>query len=105
MLLVFLAAFAVAAWAQHDMSKMCTSLGECSTMITEMTEMLRSGTLSPAEQREVLNHIERTSRIMQEMSSNPEGSPTPKQTQELEDIRNRMKRIREMQRPLGKPNF
>ena len=45
LMLVFLA-FAVAAWAQHDMSKMCTSLGECSTMITEMTEMLRSGTLS-----------------------------------------------------------
>jgi hypothetical protein len=100
-LLVFLAAFAVAAWAQHDMSKMCTSLGECSKMMTEMTEMLRSGTLSPAEQREVLNHIERTSSIMQEMSRNPEVSPTPKQTQELEDISARLKRLREMQRGMG----
>jgi mono/diheme cytochrome c family protein len=91
--------------AEHQISsQLCTNLGECSSLITEMTDMLKSGKLSPAEEREVLKHIERTSRIMQEMSSNPEGSPTPKQTQELQDIRDRMKRIREMQRPLGKPN-
>ena len=88
--------------AEHQMSsQLCTNLGECSTMITEMTEMLRSGTLSPAEEREVLSHIEKTSRIMQEMSRNPEGAPTPKQSQELEDISARLKRLREIKRGMG----
>ena len=70
-------------------------------MITEMTDMLKSGKLSPAEQREVLSHIETTSRIMQEMSSHPEGAPTPKQTQELEDVMTKWKRLREIKRGMG----
>ncbi len=96
-MLVFLLAFSVALGAPalqaqvHQMPEICTNLGQCSSMITEMTEMLKSGQLSPAEEREVLNHIDRVGRIMQEMSTS---GPTQKHTEELQELQNKLQYLR-----------
>jgi hypothetical protein len=104
-MLVFLIAFSVAMGAPalkaqvHQMTpQMCTNLGQCSSMITEMTEMLKSGKLSRAEEREVINHIDQIGRIMQEMASPSGPSLEKKHTRELEETMARWRRIREMQR-------
>jgi hypothetical protein len=104
-MLVFLLAFSVAMGAPvlkaqvHQMTpQMCTNLGECSSMITEMTEMLKSGKLSPAEEREVINHIDQIGRVMQEMSSPSGPSLEKKHTEELGQIQDKWRRLREMKR-------
>ena len=103
--LVFLVAFSVAMGAPalqaqtHQMtSQMCTNLGQCSSMITEMTEMLKSGKLSPAEEREVINHIDQIGRIMREMASPDGPSLEKKHTRELEETMERWRRLREIKR-------
>lgn len=105
LMLVFLVAFSVAMGAPalqaqtHQMtSQMCTNLGQCSSMITEMTEMLKSGKLSPAEEREVLTHIDTIGRIMREMAGPDGPSLEKKHTRELQETMDRWRRIREMQR-------
>jgi hypothetical protein len=108
-MLVFLIAFSVAMGAPalkaqvHQMPEICTNLGQCSSMISEMTEMLKSGKLSPAEEREVLNHIDRVGRIMSEMSS-PSGTGLQKKhTDELQEIQGRLQRLRNMRGMNVKP--
>jgi uncharacterized coiled-coil DUF342 family protein len=103
--LIFLAAFSMVMGPQalqaqvHQMTpQMCTNLGQCSAMITEMTEMLKSGKLSPAEEREVINHIDQIGRVMQEMSSPSGPSLEKKHTEELGQIQDKWRRLREMKR-------
>jgi hypothetical protein len=104
-MVIFLLALSVAMGApalkaqMHQMTTyMCTNLGQCSTLITEMTEMLKSGKLSPAEEREVINHIDQIGRIMQEMASPSGPSLEKKHTQELEEVMAKWRRLREMKR-------
>jgi hypothetical protein len=106
-MLVFLIAFSVVMGApalkaqMHQMPQICTNLGQCSSMITEMTEMLKSGKLNPAEEREVLNHIDQIGRIMQEMSGPSGPSLEKKHTQELQEIQDKWRRLRDMKRGMG----
>jgi hypothetical protein len=95
----FLAVFAVAAGAQTKMTpQMCTNVSSCADMMTEMTTALRSGKLSPAEEREVISHINQMGRIMQEMSSPTGADLERKHTQEIEQIQDKWRRLREMKR-------
>ena len=106
LMLVFLAAFTIAVRAQTQMTpQMCTNLNTCSDLLADMNAALKSGKLSPAQQEEVLANIKEVGRIMQEMSSPGGAELAGKHAQELQAAQNRWKRIREMQRPLGKPNF
>lgn len=97
--LVLLAAFAIAAGAQTKMSpQLCTNISTCADMMKEMAEALKSGKLSPAETQEVISHINQMGRIMKEMSG-PTGPSLEKQhTQELEQIKQKWERLREMKR-------
>lgn len=102
LMLVFLAAFAIAARAQNQMTpKMCTNLSTCNDLLGEMNAALRSGKLSPAEEQEVIANINKIGRIMQEMSSPGGAELESKHTQELQETMDRWRRIREMQRGMG----
>jgi hypothetical protein len=99
LMLVFLAAFAVAAQAQTQMTpQMCTNLSTCNDLLGEMNAALRSGKLNPAEEQEVIANINKIGRIMQEMSSPGGAELEKKHSQELQETQDRWRRIREMQR-------
>jgi hypothetical protein len=102
LMLVFLAAFAVVAPAQTRMTpQMCTNLNTCNDLLGEMNAALRSGKLSPVEEKEVINNISQIGRIMQEMSSPGGAGLESKHTQELQETQKRWRRLREMQRGMG----
>ena len=99
-MVVFLAFFSYAAPAQMT-PKMCTNLSTCNELLGEMNAALRSGKLSPAEEREVIDNINQIGRIMQEMTG-PGGSELEsKHSQELQENMDRWRRIREMHRGMG----
>jgi hypothetical protein len=97
LMLVFLAAFAVAARAQAS-PQMCTNLSTCSDLLTDMNNALKSGNLTPAQQQEVISNINQVGRIMQEMSSPGGAELERKHTEELQGIQDKWRRLREMQR-------
>jgi TolA-binding protein len=99
--LVLLTAFSVAAVAQTKMSpQLCTNIGTCAGMMQEMTEALKSGKLSPAETQEVISQLNQMARIMKEMSA-PEGPNLEQQhARELEQIKKKWDRLREMRRSM-----
>jgi len=78
--------------------QMCTNLNTCSDLLTEMNAALKSGKLSPSEEREVIGNINQVGRIMQEMSGPGGAELESKHTQELQETMTRWRRIREMQR-------
>jgi len=100
-MLVLLAAFAVAVGAQTKTSpQLCTNISTCADMMKEMAEALKSGKLSPAETQEVISHINQMGRIIKEMSS-PKGPSLEQQhAQELEQIKEKWRRLREMKRSM-----
>lgn len=99
--LILLTAFSVAAVAQTKMSpQLCTNIGNCADMMQEMAEALKSGKLSPAETQEVISHMNQMARIMKEMSG-PKGPSLEQQhAQELEQIKKKWERVREMRRTM-----
>ena len=97
--LVLLGAFSLAVSAQTKMSpKTCSNIGTCADMLKEMADVLKSGKLSPAETKEVISHINQMGRIMKEMSGPKGPSLEQKHAQELEQIKKKWERIREMRR-------
>lgn len=101
LVLILLAAFSVGAAAQTKMSpQLCTNISTCADMMTEMTAALKSGKLSPAETQEVISHINQMARIMKEMSG-PTGPSLEKQhAQELEQVKQKWERLREIKRSM-----
>ncbi|MDD2903288.1 MAG: hypothetical protein PHU44_12725 [Syntrophales bacterium] len=99
--LVLLAAFAVAVGAQTKTSpQLCTNISTCADMMKEMAEALKSGKLSPAETQEVISHINQMGRIMKEMSG-PKGPSLEEQhAQELKQIQDKWRRLREMKKSM-----
>ena len=103
-LFIFLAAFAVVAQAQNQMSpQMCTNLSTCNDLLGEMNAALRSGKLSPAEEQEVIGNINKVGRIMQEMSSPGGAELESKHAQELQELQDRMQRLRKLRGMNVKP--
>jgi signal recognition particle GTPase len=91
----------VAAGTQTKMSpQVCKNISSCADMMKEMAEALKSGKLSPAETQEVISHINQMGRIMKEMSE-PTGPNLEKQhAQELEQIKGKWQRLRDIQRSM-----
>jgi len=101
LVLVLLAAFSVAAGAQTKMSpRLCTNISTCADMMTEMAEALKSGKLSPDETQEVISHINQMGRIMKEMSGPTGPSLEQQHAQELEQIKSKWERLREIKRSM-----
>jgi len=97
LMLFFLVAFSVAVRAQAT-PQMCTNLSTCSDLLTDMNTALKSGKLSPAQEQEVISNINQVGRIMQEMSSRTGAGQEMKHAQELKEIQDKWRRLREMQR-------
>jgi hypothetical protein len=91
----------VTAGAQTKVSpQLCTNISTCADMMTQMAEALKSGKLSPAETQEVISHINQMGRIMKEMSG-PTGPSLEKQhAQELEQINEKWRRLREIKKSM-----
>jgi len=101
LVLVLLAAFSIAAGAQTKVSpQLCTNISTCADMMKEMAEALKSGKLSPAETQEVISHINQMGRIMKEMSGPTEPSLEKQHAQELEQIKSKWERLREIKRSM-----
>jgi len=99
--LVFIAAFCVAAGAQTQMTpQMCTNISCCADMMQQMAEALKSGKLSPAESKVVISHMNQMGRIMQEMTGPSGPSLEQKHAQELQQIKEKWDRLREMKKGL-----
>jgi len=98
---VLLSAFAVAAGAQTKASpQLCTNISTCADMMKDMAEALKSEKLSPAETQEVISHLNQMSRIMKEMSYSTGPSQEQQHAQELEQIKEKWRRLREMKRSM-----
>jgi chemotaxis protein histidine kinase CheA len=101
LMLVLLAAFSVAAATQTKMSpQLCTNIGTCADMMQEMAEALKSGKLSPAETQEVISHMSQMARIMKEMSGPTGPSLEQQHAQELEQVKKKWERLREIRRSM-----
>ena len=101
LVLILLAAFSIAAGAQTKVSpQLCTNISSCADMMKEMAEALKSGKLSPAETQEVISHINQMGRIMKEMSGPTKPGLEEQHAQELEQIKSKWERLREIKRSM-----
>ena len=97
--LVSIAVLCVAAGAQTQITpKICTNISCCADMMQQMAEALKSGKLSPAEEKVVISHMNQMGRIMQEMTGPSGPSLEQKHTQELQQIKEKWDRLREMKK-------
>ncbi|MCK9376961.1 MAG: hypothetical protein M0P73_12500 [Syntrophobacterales bacterium] len=100
--LILLAAFSVAVGAQTKVSpQLCTNISTCADMMKQMADALKSGKLTPAETQEVIFHINQMGRIMKEMSGPAGPSLEQQHAQELEQIKKKWDRLREIKRGMG----
>jgi hypothetical protein len=97
--LVLLMAFSVAAGAQTKVSpQVCSNVSTCADMLKQMADALKSGKLNPAETQEVISHINQMGRIMKDMSGPTGPSLEQQHAQELEQIKQKWERLREIKR-------